>query len=624
VGDAVIKPILACSDKGKSRLAVDALQAGWHVETLGDIGVDEAMQVALVEVEETHDMTRLRRRHPLSLFVDSRNSEPREQVDLVFDAVRGAGFVPQFLRHARRFWMNNRKVSELVNDVDLRKRRMHQLNEISMALTGNVPQQKLLHTILSEARRIASCEAGSLFLVEKGADQSEALVFKLAQNDAVDFPYLERRLALSSDSIAGYVAATGTELNIRDVYQLADGVPYQFNRSFDDSMGYRTKSVLAIPMRDHRGEVVGVLQFLNQLNPNTGEVEPFSEETAEILRAIASQAAVSIQKNELLQDVHRLFEGFVQASVKTIEQRDPSTSGHSFRVAETTVALLEALPQSGVAQFRGLSFSAEHIREVRYAALLHDFGKVGVPEAILLKANKLNDERIEVLRYRIELQKERLRRKAVEREIDLLHHAPVDQDVARRRVHRQLEKELSVLDQYFDWIEMANRPNVLDAGDFEHLSELREYAFEEFNGEVGGVISDADLSALSARRGSLTPEERRIIENHVVFTKEFLAVLPWPPELANVPQIAAAHHERLDGSGYPLGLVGEQIPLASRVMAVCDVYDALTAVDRPYKAAMSEQQAFTILHEEAKRGLLDADMVDIFIASGSCGIARAG
>jgi len=181
-----------------------------------------------------------------------------------------------------------------------------------------------------------------------------------------------------------------------------------------------------------------------------------------------------------------------------------------------------------------------------------------------------------------------------------------------------------VLDQYFDWIEMANRPNVLDAGDFEHLSELREYAFEEFNGEVGGVISDADLSALSARRGSLTPEERRIIENHVVFTKEFLAVLPWPPELANVPQIAAAHHERLDGSGYPLGLVGEQIPLASRVMAVCDVYDALTAVDRPYKAAMSEQQAFTILHEEAKRGLLDADMVDIFIASGSCGIARAG
>ena len=624
MSDAAIKPILACSDKGNSRLAVYALQAGWLVENLGDIEVERAMQVALVEVEENHDLAQLRCRYPLSLFADSRNADLRQQVDVVFDAVQGAAFVPQFLRHARRFWMNNRKVGELINDVGLRKRRMHQLNEISMALSGNVPQQELLHTILSEARRIASCEAGSLFQVEKGPDQREALVFKLARNDAVDFPYLESRLALSSDSIAGYVAATGTELNIPDVYRLADGVPYQFNRSFDDSMGYRTRSVLAIAMRDHRGAVVGVLQFLNRLDPNTGEIEPFSEETAEILRAIASQAAVSIQKNELLQDVHRLFESFVQASVKTIEQRDPSTSGHSFRVAETTVALLEALPQSGVAQFRGLSFSDEHIREVRYAALLHDFGKVGVPEAILVKANKLSDERVEILRYRIELQKERLRRRAVEREIDLLHHAPIDQEVARRRVYRRLEKELALLDQYFEWIEMANSPNVVDAGDFQHLNEIRSYAFDEFDGEVGGIITDADLSALSARRGSLTPEERRVIENHVVLTKEFLSVLPWPPELANVPQIAAAHHERLDGSGYPLGLVGEHTPLASRVMAVCDVYDALTAVDRPYKAAMSQQQAFAVLHDEAKRGLLDPDMVDIFIASGSYGIARAG
>ena len=226
--------------------------------------------------------------------------------------------------------------------------------------------------------------------------------------------------------------------------------------------------------------------------------------------------------------------------MKTIEQRDPSTSGHSFRVAETTVALLEALPQSGVAQFGGLSFSDEHIREVRYAALLHDFGKVGVPEAILVKANKLSDERVEILRYRIELQKERLRRRAVEREIDLLHHAPIDQEVARRRVYRRLEKELALLDQYFEWIEMANSPNVVDAGDFQHLNEIRSYAFDEFDGEVGGIITDADLSALSARRGSLTPEERRVIENHVVVTKEFLSVLPWPPELANVPQIAAA------------------------------------------------------------------------------------
>jgi len=211
----------------------------------------------------------------------------------------------------------------------------------------------------------------------------------------------------------------------------------------------------------------------------------------------------------------------------------------------------------------------------------------------------------------------------VEQELDLLHHAPIDQEVARRRVHRQLEKQLRMLDQYYEWVVKANMPNVLDEGDYGHLREIRDFAFRELDGSMGSVINDADMLALSVRRGSLTPEERRAIESHVVHTREFLDTLPWPPELAQVPAIAGAHHERIDGSGYPLGLVGEQIPLASRVMAVCDVYDALTAMDRPYKPAMSADAAFAILAEEARRGLLDADMVDVFIASGSYAAAAA-
>ena len=310
--------------------------------------------------------------------------------------------------------------------------------------------------------------------------------------------------------------------------------------------------------------------------------------------------------------------------MKTIEQRDPSTSGHSFRVAESTVALLQALPKSGLERFRSLQLTDEHVREVRYAALLHDFGKVGVPEAVLIKANKLSDERLEVIRFRIELQKERLRRRAVEQELELLHHSRLDVEVSRRRIHRQLEKQLSVLDQYYLWVEEANRPNVLDSGAYDHLNEIRDYAFRELDGTVGGVITDQDILALSVRRGSLTPAERRSIQSHVVYTKEFLSVLPWPPELAQVPDIAGAHHERIDGSGYPMGLVGEQIPLASRVMAVADVYDALTAMDRPYKPAMSSDAAFSILQDEARSGLLDQEMVDIFIASGSYQLAKAG
>lgn len=378
----------------------------------------------------------------------------------------------QLVVHAQGYWRKNRKVFELVTDVAMRRQRMHQLNEISMALTAEMPQQELLQTVLSEACRIAHCEGGSLYLIETRQDDPDGLVVKFAQNNAVDFLSVESRLPMTSESITGYVAVTGYELNIEDVYRFQEDIPYRFNCSFDEKFGYRTQSMLTLPMRDHREKVVGVLQFINRLDDAAGVVCPFGEETVEVLRAIASQAVVSLQKNSLVEDINQLFESFVQASVKTIEQRDPLTSGHSFRVAETTVSLLKALPHSGVSQYANLQLSPEHLREVRYAAPLHDFGKIAVPEAILVKANKLSDERLEVLSYRFELQKERLRRRAVEQDIELLHHQPVDQEVARRRIYRQLEKQLSVLDQYIDWVVQANSPSVLDEGDYRHLDDI--------------------------------------------------------------------------------------------------------------------------------------------------------
>ena len=613
-------PILITAETDNP-LSRTARQRGWRVADIVPAESPEAMQVGLVCAPSFDDVSALRRQYPHAVFIDTAEEDSAADISLLEDLQSRQA--PQLLAFAESFLSRSAKVTELVKDVGLRRRRMHQLNEISMALTGRMSQQELLQTILSEARRIASCEAGSLFLVERDSDDTNALVFKLAQNDVVEFPFVETKLALTRESIAGYVALTGDELNIRDVYTLSPDLPYRFNRSFDDRNGYRTRSILTIAMRDHRDEVVGVLQFINRINPDTGAIEDFGEENAEVLRAIASQAAVSIQKNALIENINELFESFVQASVKTIEQRDPATSGHSARVAETTVALLEALPASGLPAFRNLELSDEHVREVRYAALLHDFGKVGVPENVLVKSHKLTAERLEIILYRIELQKERLRRRALQQELELLHHERVDQEVARKRVHRQLDKQLSLLDDYFEWIQRANQPNVLDTGEFGHLADIRNHPFEELDGTVGGVIDDADLLALSVRRGSLTPDERRQIQDHVVFTQEFLAVLPWPPELASVPAIAGAHHERMDGSGYPHGLVGEQIPLASRVMAVCDVYDALTAMDRPYKPAVSVEAAFSILHEEAERGLLDRDMVDVFLKSGSYKLPKA-
>jgi HD-GYP domain-containing protein (c-di-GMP phosphodiesterase class II) len=570
--------------------------------------MDENVALVLLMGAGSHGA---RRQFPHALIT---SMDPGAKADLVAPGTANREVLAQLVSHAEVHWRRNLKVMELFREVAARRQRMGQLSEIALSLSTQVGFDELLETILLEARRLADCDAGSLYLIDDD-DDSPSLIFKLAQNDSVTFPFIEQHLALSSQSLAGYVALSGEALDIPNAYEIPEDAPYQFNRSFDEQMGYRTRSILVLPMRDHRDQIVGVLQFINRLDPTRSEPIAFGEEMGELLRAVASQAAVSIQKNQLIRDVNRLFESFVQASVKAIEQRDPSTSGHSFRVAESTIALLEVLPKSGLPRFRDLTLSAEHLKEVRYAALLHDFGKVGVRENILLKANKLTDDRLEVIHYRLELQKERLRRGAVEKELELLHHGAVDIEVARRRVYRELELALSTLDAYFQCIVKANAPTVLDEDEYAGLREIREHAYRELDGTAGGLLSELELIALSVRKGNLTPDERREIESHVTHTRDFLSVLPWPPELAGVPEIAGAHHERVDGSGYPAGLIGEQIPLASRVMTVCDIYDALTAMDRPYKQAVTPQAALGILEDEARRGLLDVDMVRIFVDS---------
>lgn len=596
---------------GSDTLVALARSQEWQVLSPDEsLNEEHRATVALVVLDDESAAAGSRILYPHALFVAM---EDDSDADIHVGAGASEEQLRQLLRHSESHWRRNQKVTQLASEVGVRRQRLHQLSEIGALLSTQLDLDALLETILTEARKIAGCEGGSLYLVDL-TDELPALVFKLAQNDAFPVPFVETRLPMTAASIAGYVATSGEELNISDVYDLQPDVPFRFNRSFDEKMGYRTRSMLVVPMRDHRNEVVGVLQFVNRLD-RKGQPVDFDNEISEVLRAIASQAAISIQRNALVRNINELFEGFVRASVKTIEQRDPSTSGHSFRVAESTVALFELLPKSGNARFRNLIITAEQAREVRYAALLHDFGKIGVREQVLLKANKLTPDRLSVLRYRFELQRERLRRRALEKQLHLLHHDAMDIEVARRRVHRELEKQLSKLDDYWTWVQRANSPNVLEDGDFRHLLEVRQERFLDVDGTFSGLIEDDDLLALSVRRGSLTPNERREIQSHVVHTKEFLSVLPWPPELAAIPAIAGAHHERLDGSGYPDGLIGEQIPLPARVMAVCDIYDALTAMDRPYKSSISPEQAAAILEDEARRGLIDADIVGIFIGA---------
>jgi len=602
-------PLLVVDGDAAGPIVAVATSRGWRVadlrrEGFGPNGAD----VAAVAVDEAASAAAWRARCPHALVLALTSAVTNADVPHVTEPE----LLNRVLDQIGRSWIAQR---DLRFELDRSHERIRKLSDISVALSSQTDPDGLLATILTEARNLADCEAGSLYLIDQRPN-ANAMLFKLAQNDVVPVEFREERLPMSRESISGYVALTGQELRIDDSYALPTDAPYSFNRSFDDRMGFRTCSMFVLPMRDHRGRMIGVLQFINRRGTSvdgSSRVVPFDGDICELLRAVASQAAVSIQKSGLIRDINQLFESFVQASVKAIEQRDPSTSGHSFRVAETTVALLTALPKSSVPRFANITLSDEHITEVRYAALLHDFGKVGVREKVLVKANKLTDERLEILRYRFELQKERLRRAAVEQELALLHHSHESFETVRRRVRRDLGHKLTMIDDYYAAVVQANNPNVLADGDFAHLRTVRDYRFRELDGSLSGLITDADMLALSMRQGSLTPEERREIQLHVVHTKEFLSVLPWPPELARVPEIAGAHHEKLDGSGYPEGLSGEEIPLASRVMTVADIFDALTAMDRPYKSAMSLDTALRVLESEAGDGLLDVDIVRVFI-----------
>lgn len=607
-----LKPCLLLADATQSQLSLLAVAQGWLVQHTDSNLYDAS--VAVVILGEPSFVEEARVRFPGALLV-GHTSACRDMVDLSIDGwEKDTRALSQVLEHAKVHWQQHRELTATTKALSNRQRQMQQLSEIGVALSSQLSLNDLLSTLLREACGIAECDAASLYLVERDAD-ADYLRFKLTRNDSIDFAFKESRVPLSSESLAGYVAKSGEDINLVDVYDLPANVPYSFNRSFDEKMNYRTRSMLVLPLRDHNDLVVGVLQFMNRKCAATGDTIAFDAEIVEILRAVTSQAALSILKSRLVRDINELFESFVQASVKAIEQRDPSTSGHSARVAETTVDLFRALPNSNLPRFKNLSISQNDLREVRYAALLHDFGKVGVREAVLVKSHKLSDERLEIISYRVQLQKERLRRSALQREMHLLHDKAQDFEVARARIHRELQSQLSQLDDYFGMIVAANNPTVRVDGDFAHLKSIESYQFIEDDGSPTGLISKQDLAALSVRRGSLTQEERVEIEAHVQHTRDFLAVLPWPEELSQVPLIAGSHHEKLNGTGYPVGLEGDQIPLASRVMTVCDIYDALTAMDRPYKSAISQQAAFDILYEEAKAHLLDIDLVNIFVAS---------
>ncbi len=608
-------------------------------------GVERIVLVSLEEVvEKNYDKLRVPNTRVLALtnrrFKDPRNdgavfaylppdvSQPllERMVDNALDHIQ--------LVHSRQ------EVNERLAGVT---REIQALNQIGVALSAEHDTEKLLNLILTKSREFTKSDAGSIYLVEKTPERKsqpalpspgapiqtqeegfqERIRFKLAQNDTVDVLFREVTMEINQRSIAGYVALTGAIVNIEDAYHLPPEVPYSINRKFDEDSGYRTKSILAVPMRNQKEKIVGVLQLINakydfntkldSLTAVMQQVVTYTPRQQEIVLSLASQAAVALENNQLYDAIQRLFEGFVRASVSAIEARDPTTSGHSFRVANLTVALAETVDRSDSGPYGNIRFSRDQMREIRYASLLHDFGKVGVKEEVLVKAKKLYPAQLDVIRQRFGYVKRTLENESLRARLKFLLERGKESFLStEREFDEKLTGVLGDMDSYIQAIAQDNEPTVLPEGSFERLNEIGNIQYVDMEGQTRPLLEPDELRLLSIRKGSLDDEERLQIEAHVMHTYNFLQQIPWTTEIRNIPAIAIGHHEKLNGKGYPHHLAAPEIPLQTRMMTISDIFDALAAADRPYKRAVSVERALEILAFSVKDGELDPNLFELF------------
>lgn len=568
---------------------------------------------------------------PGSVIVWKRNEEgPVEELppDVIYQELLPTSCSRTLHLTLRNLFHQQRLKRELAEkEADLRRKETitNELLSIGVALSAERDNDTLLNSILQKSREITHADAGSLYLLEENEETGEkTLLFKIAHNDSNPTDFTEFRMPLNEQSIAGYVAVNSEPLNIGDAYRIPKKKKVGFNKSYDEATGYRTKSILTVPMKDHRGKVLGVVQLINRKRDFSVRltdksvvrdvVETFNKENESIVLSLASQAAVSLENNRLYDEIEALFEGFVRAASKAIESRDPTTSGHSNRVALYTVEMAKAINRINEGPYKDLSFSDEQIKELRYASLLHDFGKVGVRERVLVKAQKLYDFQLELIRIRFGFILKAIQTEFLQKRLHLLDKEGTEEYLRQKeQLDEEERKKSKQVREYLEMIIEANQPKLLDEDPARAIDEIAQHTYVDWSGEFRHYLSDEEHDMLTIRKGSLSEAERREIESHVIHSYEFLMNIPWTSALTGIPDIARGHHEKLNGKGYPDGVTGDRLSVQTRMMAVADIFDALTAQDRPYKKAVPIPRALSILREEAEAEHLDSELVEVFI-----------
>ena len=507
-------------------------------------------------------------------------------------------------------------------------RRLEQLNGIGAALSRERDIDRLLENILEAAKTITGADGGTLYSVTE--DQS-ALKFEILRTDSlginlggttgkpIDLPMLPLRTAegAPNDSlVAAHSAIHDRTVNIADAYS-AQGFDFSGTRAFDARTGYRSQSFLTVPMKNHDRELIGVLQLINARDPETGEVIAFSAADQSLAESLASQAAIALTNRLLVSQLERLFESFVNLINLAIDEKSPYTGGHCQRVPALTMMLAEAahaVQDGPLAQF---AMTDRDRYELKMAGLLHDCGKITTPVHVVDKATKLQTlyDRIGLVDTRFEVLKRDAELAALRRQLAL---RPVTDAAAEAQVQQALQQELATLDADRNFLRKANiGGEAMSAADQQRVRDMGvQRQWRNPQGLQTSFLTAEEVENLTIRSGTLTQAERDIINHHIVATNKMLETLPWPRHLKNVPEYAGGHHERMDGRGYPKGLTREQMSVQARMMGIADVFEALTAADRPYKSGMSLSQALGIMAKMRDGGHIDPDLFDVFVSEG--------
>jgi HD-GYP domain-containing protein (c-di-GMP phosphodiesterase class II) len=491
--------------------------------------------------------------------------------------------------------------------------RLEQLNSIGASLSAERDINRLLETILTAAKSITRADGGTLYRITEDRTlrfeilRTTSLKYYLGGTTGNAVPFYPIHL-IGEDGkpnhsmVAAYAALTGKTVNIADAYT-ADGFDFTGTRNFDKKTGYRSKSFLTVPMANHENEIIGVLQLINAMDPKTGEILPFSASDQRLAESLASQAAIALTNRMLINQLEQLFESFINMINSAIDEKSPYTGGHCQRVPALTMMLAEAVNETDAGPLRDFHMSDKDRYELKIAGLLHDCGKVTTPVHVVDKATKLETiyDRIHLLDTRFEI----LKRDA---EIEMLKAGGGPEARARYRERLRGIEE----DRMFLRATNIGGERMHD-DDVEHVKRIAEYRWTDISGHEAKFLSGDELKNLTIRAGTLTAEERQIINHHIVATIKMLEALPWPRHLKNVPEYAGGHHERMDGKGYPRGLKREQMSVQARVMGIADIFEALTAKDRPYKKGKTLSESLEILGKFSLNGHIDPDLFDIFV-----------